>query len=129
MDFNTGHLEGEAYLDILEPYVVRIKRETGLLVGVQTPPHHDLRRYDDFGGRHPHGVRVPSPGRHRLPAPPSTRHRSADPRSQTGVLFHMLGAASEHGRIGVVAIGDSRAHARQLHDAAVARLDRETAAG
>ena len=25
---------------------MRIKRETGLLVGVQTPPHRDLRRYD-----------------------------------------------------------------------------------
>jgi hypothetical protein len=46
VDFNTGHLEGETYLDILEPYIRRIKRETGLLVGVQTPPHHDLRRYD-----------------------------------------------------------------------------------
>jgi len=46
VDFNTGHLDGEPYLDILEPYIRRIKRETGLLVGVQTPPHHDLRRYD-----------------------------------------------------------------------------------
>jgi hypothetical protein len=46
VDFNTGHLEGETYLDILEPYIRRIKRDTGLLVGVQTPPHHDLRRYD-----------------------------------------------------------------------------------
>lgn len=46
VDFNTGHLPGETYLDILEPYIRRIKRETGLLVGVQTPPHHDLRRYD-----------------------------------------------------------------------------------
>jgi hypothetical protein len=46
VDFNTGHLEGETYLDILEPYIRRIKRETGLLVGVQTPPHSDLRRYD-----------------------------------------------------------------------------------
>jgi hypothetical protein len=46
VDFNTGHYEGDAYLDILEPYLRRVKRETGLLVGVQTPPHHDLRRYD-----------------------------------------------------------------------------------
>jgi hypothetical protein len=46
VDFNTGHYEGDTYLDILEPYVTRIKRELGLLVGVQTPPHHDLRRYD-----------------------------------------------------------------------------------
>jgi Radical SAM superfamily len=46
VDFNTGHYTGDTYLDILEPYIRRIKRETGLLVGVQTPPHHDLRRYD-----------------------------------------------------------------------------------
>lgn len=46
VDFNTGHYEGDVYLDILEPYIRRIKQETGLLVGVQTPPHHDLRRYD-----------------------------------------------------------------------------------
>jgi hypothetical protein len=46
VDFNTGHYEGDTYLDILEPYIRRIKEETGLLVGVQTPPHHDLARYD-----------------------------------------------------------------------------------
>src|SRR5207249_3401315 len=46
VDFNTGHYEGNTYLDILEPFLRRVKDETGLLVGVQTPPHHDLRRYD-----------------------------------------------------------------------------------
>jgi hypothetical protein len=46
VDFNTGHYEGDTYLDLLEPYILRIKRELGLLVGVQTPPHHDLSRYD-----------------------------------------------------------------------------------
>lgn len=46
VDFNTGHYEGDTYLDILEPFIVRIKRELGLLVGVQTPPHRDLERYD-----------------------------------------------------------------------------------
>ncbi|MDA1306981.1 MAG: radical SAM protein, partial [Acidobacteria bacterium] len=46
VDFNTGHYEGDTYLDILEPYLRRIKAETHLLVGVQTPPHHDLSRYD-----------------------------------------------------------------------------------
>ncbi len=46
VDFNTGHYEGDTYLDILEPYIVRIKKELGLLVGVQTPPHRDLKRYD-----------------------------------------------------------------------------------
>jgi biotin synthase-related radical SAM superfamily protein len=48
VDFNTGHYQGDTYLDILEPYITRIKRELGLLVGVQTPPHHDLRRYDEL---------------------------------------------------------------------------------
>jgi hypothetical protein len=45
VDFNTGHYGGDTYLDILEPFVRRIKRELGLLVGIQTPPHHDLTRY------------------------------------------------------------------------------------
>ena len=45
VDFNTGHYDGDTYLDILEPYIVRVKEETGLLIGVQTPPHRDLQRY------------------------------------------------------------------------------------
>lgn len=48
VDFNTGHYDGDTYLDILEPYIRRIKAETGLLVGVQTPPHRDLTRYDEL---------------------------------------------------------------------------------
>jgi len=48
VDFNTGHYTGETYLDILEPFIRRIKKEVGLLVGIQTPPHHDLSRYDDL---------------------------------------------------------------------------------
>ncbi len=46
VDFNTGHYQGDTYLDILEPYIRRVKQETGVLIGVQTPPHHDLSRYD-----------------------------------------------------------------------------------
>lgn len=46
VDFNTGHYTGETYLDILEPVIRRVKAETDLFVGVQTPPHHDLSRYD-----------------------------------------------------------------------------------
>jgi uncharacterized radical SAM superfamily protein len=48
VDFNTGHYEGDTYLDLLAPYIARIKKELGLLVGVQTPPHRDLRRYDEL---------------------------------------------------------------------------------
>jgi hypothetical protein len=48
VDFNTGHYGGDTYLDILEPYIVRVKEETGVLIGVQTPPHHDLKRYREL---------------------------------------------------------------------------------
>ena len=48
VDFNTGHYDGDTYLDILEPYIRRIKSELRLLVGVQTPPHPDLCRYDEL---------------------------------------------------------------------------------
>jgi sodium-dependent dicarboxylate transporter 2/3/5 len=46
VDFNTGHYVGETYLDLLEPYIRAVKEETGLLIGVQTPPHAELERYD-----------------------------------------------------------------------------------
>ena len=48
VDFNTGHYQGDTYLDILEPYIKAVKEKTGLLIGVQTPPHHDLERYKDL---------------------------------------------------------------------------------
>ncbi|MGH9798450.1 MAG: radical SAM protein, partial [Candidatus Polarisedimenticolia bacterium] len=48
VDFNTGHYAGDVYLDLLEPFVRRVKEETGLLVGVQTPPHRDLGRYESL---------------------------------------------------------------------------------
>ena len=44
--FNTGYYEGDTYLDLLEPYIKAVKEATGLLIGVQTPPHPDLSRYD-----------------------------------------------------------------------------------
>lgn len=46
VDFNTGHYTGHTFLDILEPYIRRVKEETGVLIGVQTPPHPDLSRYE-----------------------------------------------------------------------------------
>lgn len=48
VDFNTGHYDGDTYLDILEPYIVAVKEATGVLIGVQTPPHHDLKRYHEL---------------------------------------------------------------------------------
>lgn len=44
--FNTGYYEGDTYLDAVEPFVRAVVQETGLLVGVQCPPHPDLSRYD-----------------------------------------------------------------------------------
>ncbi len=46
VDFNTGHMTGHRFLDTLEPYIKEIKKQTGLLIGIQTPPHPDLQRYD-----------------------------------------------------------------------------------
>jgi len=43
--FNTGYYSEDA-LDIVEPYVVAVKKETGLLIGVQCPPSRDLKKYD-----------------------------------------------------------------------------------
>jgi hypothetical protein len=48
VDFNTGHYEGDTYLDILEPYIKAVKQRTGVMIGVQTPPHHDLKRYKEL---------------------------------------------------------------------------------
>lgn len=48
VDFNTGHYRGDTYLDILEPYIRAVKAATNLLIGVQTPPHHDLPRYHEL---------------------------------------------------------------------------------
>ena len=52
-----------------------------------------------------------------------------DPATETGVLFHMIGALSEFGKVGVTCIGDSRRQADDLFRRTAAILDRETAAG
>ena len=44
--FNTGYYQNDTYLDELEPFIHAVKKATGLLVGVQTPPHPDFSRYD-----------------------------------------------------------------------------------
>ncbi len=46
VDLNAGHAQDASFLDLLDPIVDRIKRETGLLVGIQAPPHPDLSRYE-----------------------------------------------------------------------------------
>jgi hypothetical protein len=47
-------------------------------------------------------------------------------RTSTGVLFHMIGAVSQFGKVGMTAIGDSREEADCLFQRTVAVLDKET---
>jgi hypothetical protein len=47
-------------------------------------------------------------------------------RTLTGVLFHMIGAISQFGKVGLVAIGDSPEEAESLYQRVVSVLDRET---
>jgi len=53
---------------------------------------------------------------------------SYSPQNEAGALFYMLGALSEHGRVGMVAIGNSRKEAEAVFSRTVATLDREAAA-
>jgi hypothetical protein len=46
-------------------------------------------------------------------------------RSETGVLFYMIGGISEHGRVGMMAIGNGRAEVEDTYARAVAVLDEE----
>ena len=48
-----------------------------------------------------------------------------DGATQQGVVFHLIGALSEYGKLGTVCIGDSRASAEKFYRDAVAVLDRE----
>ena len=50
-------------------------------------------------------------------------------RTESGVLFHLIGAVSEFGKLGVTAIANSPAEARDLYDRTVAVLAAETRYG
>ena len=52
-----------------------------------------------------------------------------DHRTESGVLFHLIGALSEFGKLGVTAIANSPAEARELYDRTLAVLDHETRYG
>jgi hypothetical protein len=56
-------------------------------------------------------------------------HIGFNQRSETGVLFHMIGAVSQFGRFGMIAIGDTRAEADQLFLRTLSVLDHETRFG
>ncbi len=45
--------------------------------------------------------------------------------TESGVLFHMIGALSQYGKVGLTAIGSSREEAEQLYSRALADLDRD----
>ena len=45
---------------------------------------------------------------------------------QTGVVFHLIGALSEHGKLGMVCVAGSDAEAAELYDRTVEVLDRES---
>ncbi len=49
-----------------------------------------------------------------------------DGPSERGVVFHLIGALSQYGKLGVVAIGDNLQMARFLYDKTVQVLDQET---
>lgn len=49
-----------------------------------------------------------------------------NPTTEVGVLFHMIGALSQYGKLGVVSIGDSRAQADELFARTRELLDQET---
>jgi hypothetical protein len=48
-----------------------------------------------------------------------------DQSRQTGVVFHMMSALPEHGRLGLTAIGESHAQADELYERTVSALDQE----
>jgi len=50
-------------------------------------------------------------------------------RTESGVLFHLIGAVSEFGKLGMTAIANSRDEVEDLYQRTLAVLDRETAYG
>jgi hypothetical protein len=49
-----------------------------------------------------------------------------DSATQKGVVFHLIGALSEFGKLGLVCVGEDCVEARRMYDETVAVLDRET---
>lgn len=59
----------------------------------------------------------------------ATRSLHFDQSRQAGVVFHMISAITEHGRVGMTAVGDTSEHAMQLFDEAKEVLLEEARAG
>lgn len=51
-----------------------------------------------------------------------------DSETQTGVVFHLMGALSEFGKLGVTCIGDTIEMAHQIYSKTVQALGEETGA-
>jgi hypothetical protein len=49
--------------------------------------------------------------------------------SESGVLFHLIGALSQYGKLGMTAIGNSREEVEALYERTLRILDRETTVG
>ena len=49
--------------------------------------------------------------------------------AESGVLFHLIGALSQYGKLGMTAIGNTREEVESLYDKTLRILDRETAIG
>jgi hypothetical protein len=54
-------------------------------------------------------------------------HLLYDGSKQTGVMFHMIGALSQYGKIGVVCIGKTVEEARDFYNKTIELLDKESA--
>jgi PGM1 C-terminal domain/ATP-grasp domain len=52
-----------------------------------------------------------------------------DPRRESGVLFHLIGAVSQFGKLGLTALGNSHAEVDQLYQRTLAVLEQETGYG
>ena len=49
-----------------------------------------------------------------------------DPSKQTGVMFHMIGALSQYGKLGMVCIGKTAEEAKEFYNKTIAVLDKES---
>ncbi|MFI5181350.1 MAG: peptide ligase PGM1-related protein [Thermoanaerobaculia bacterium] len=97
-----------------------VQRETGLFV---TPSGHPkyYRSTDTLSSPRYRGL-LPEDLIEILTA--NSLHYS--PITETGVLFHMIGALSQYGKVGLTVIGNSREEAETLYEDTLQVLDRET---
>ena len=58
-----------------------------------------------------------------------TNHMNYDPVTETGAVFHMLGALSQYGKFGMTCIAENLAEARRIDAAVTAKLNRATGVG